>query len=575
MANWKLRYAELLDQHEKQQQRYRKKFELLIAALASSAQLAKGVDEAADVKLRALQGLLRQQNLKNVDLEPAVKALAKQMTVSVGARTKSQKSIMSSFRQLSTQTRSMTGVGTTVQALKQLEQDFKSSTSQFEDLPVFFSRFSALHKSAVSQGKKKQDQPIWRRWLSSAVPFSANELSANELSANELSEADLPTTELSTTAPDLAKEPMSADNQQNETGPTANDTGQKKVSAKVNIRRVLSDEFTLLLQQLGCPEDVAVTERLLAAQFSAHQIPDIVSAVCEHTTRTIDLDRKDFRSSLDRFEHRLTESKYCISSCQTLEEGNIESDESMHAVMQNGMAEIQSCVAGIDDIEQIKVAVNNRVAEMAQALEKHKNHGQQSDISTSLSALAQHVAHMEDMTQAASLRLDIQHNNSACDAVTGLPNRLAFQKQGLEIMQSWRRQKNPLCIAVCKIDAYALLVERHDCCQVDEVLKTVAGIYQKLPGAQAKVFRISTDEFAIFLINTDPQQAWQLLESARQDVAAQVFQWDKVKLSVRSSIGLAGFKGSDSVESAFARAARAGAGQASRNKTSLAPDQAG
>ena len=155
MVDWKSRYASLLDQAEKQQKRYKKKQELLSSALISSGQLARGLDQQADQKLLAIQGLLRQEKLKNVDLEAATQALEKQSQKSVSSRQKDLKRILKAFKKLSAQTRSLSTDVKTVQALKLFEQELAQEKRLFNEIPCVVENLLALHKNAVRQSKKQ------------------------------------------------------------------------------------------------------------------------------------------------------------------------------------------------------------------------------------------------------------------------------------------------------------------------------------------------------------------------------------------------------------------------------------
>jgi hypothetical protein len=92
-ADWKQRYLDLQAQQEKQQARYKRKSSLLVDSLVQLIQFGRGLDSAADDKLLAMRGLIRQKSFKNVDLALVAEALELQLETSLKERKNHQKKV--------------------------------------------------------------------------------------------------------------------------------------------------------------------------------------------------------------------------------------------------------------------------------------------------------------------------------------------------------------------------------------------------------------------------------------------------------------------------------------------------
>jgi diguanylate cyclase (GGDEF)-like protein len=626
VVNWKSRYAELLDQRERQTERYRRKYELLAAALISAGQLARGVDEAADEKLLAIQGLLRQDKLKNVDLEPAVRALDKQLQRSLETRQAKLKRITASVRQLSTQVRSLASKAVTVQALKSFEKDLGTKPRSVSEMPELLDRLLLLHKTAVRQGKQSSGHSVWRRWFAGSTddantdglaPEAYDEIEAEkgtdlgieseidheidpeldpeldlemgpeidpeldlEMGPEIDSESDPESDPESDSESDPESDPelesrpgtevdtQSKKNDRTRTNPAARNPLAKQ--DRINIRELLSNRFTTLLQQLGNPEDIVATERLLASNFPLDQVPDIVSSVCELTTDSLNRDRREASATLDRINTRLNESNFSVTACQTLNQASAEADKALHSSMASSFDAMQSSVTSTTDIEQLKRDFSHQMKQMSSVLATHQTHAEQQSMTAALGSLAQNIQRMENMTEAAGMRLDIQSNHALTDTMTGLPNQTAYQVRAAKLLKSWQMERFPLCVAVCKINYYQLLLKRLDSEQFEVALKSLADGLRRHVRSNDQAFRINKETFVVLLPNATKEQAHGVMEPFRESIANDDHQ-NGAPLRVAVTTGIANFKGNDNLASAFTRADRA-CEVGDRNQTKLSPN---
>ena len=118
------------------------------------------------------------------------------------------------------------------------------------------------------------------------------------------------------------------------------------------------------------------------------------------------------------------------------------------------------------------------------------------------------------------------------DALTGLPNRRAWDEElEREILHAGRTE-TPLCVALLDLDYFKQFNDLHGHPAGDAHLKAVASLWRSRLRSADLIARHGGEEFAVLLTATDSVQARQLIEVLRdsvpldQTVSAGIAQWD-------------------------------------------------
>lgn len=118
------------------------------------------------------------------------------------------------------------------------------------------------------------------------------------------------------------------------------------------------------------------------------------------------------------------------------------------------------------------------------------------------------------MSQLKS-RLVQSQKQALSDALTGLPNRRAFDLQLDEAIEVAHETKKPLSVAFCDIDFFKKVNDAHGHAVGDRVIKHVAQVLKNCAGAKAHVARHGGEEYALLFENMNASLACDLLNSAR------------------------------------------------------------
>jgi diguanylate cyclase (GGDEF)-like protein len=108
------------------------------------------------------------------------------------------------------------------------------------------------------------------------------------------------------------------------------------------------------------------------------------------------------------------------------------------------------------------------------------------------------MAHADDF--------ELQRYASQHDALTGLPNRRAFEEQLTREIARVNRHGGELTVCLADLDAFKAVNDRQGHAMGDSVLRAVAGILKRLRGTD-QAFRFGGDEFAVIFSGADLEGA--------------------------------------------------------------------
>lgn len=133
------------------------------------------------------------------------------------------------------------------------------------------------------------------------------------------------------------------------------------------------------------------------------------------------------------------------------------------------------------------------------------------------------------------------------DALTGLPNRRALEEQLPQAMARARRAHSPLSVAILDIDHFKAYNDTHGHLAGDEVLRACAKAWDSALRAEDTIARFGGEEFLVFLPDTAPEEAAEIVERLRE----------RTPMGQSCSAGLACWDHAESIDDLIARADQA------------------
>jgi diguanylate cyclase len=214
---------------------------------------------------------------------------------------------------------------------------------------------------------------------------------------------------------------------------------------------------------------------------------------------------------------------------------------------------------GEDDIEAIKRVIDAGFQGIRTRMHEHISRGQQrmDDAEQQFGDLRKHLSLMRDESKQLREKVEKERKRARLDALTGVPNRAAFDERISTELARHRRHDRKLSLAVIDIDKFKDVNDAFGHKAGDKVLRSVAQICATNVRNGDLFARYGGEEFSLALAETTLEEALVVAEKLREEIASKRFSCDKRKVPVTVSIGIAEVKQSDTEESTFERADQA------------------
>ena len=125
----------------------------------------------------------------------------------------------------------------------------------------------------------------------------------------------------------------------------------------------------------------------------------------------------------------------------------------------------------------------------------------------------------EEQSETLRRNLEAARREAEEDFLTGLPNRRAFEKTYENEYRDARHAKEVLVVGLCDIDHFKRINDTHGHETGDRVLKAVARNLSGISGSNCYIARHGGEEFVVLFRGTSLDQARQLLDNARAEMA--------------------------------------------------------
>jgi diguanylate cyclase len=262
---------------------------------------------------------------------------------------------------------------------------------------------------------------------------------------------------------------------------------------------------------------------------------------------------------LKKVTNQLNEITLQIADIETLENESFTNSVSHNSEMEKQIKLIQSGVNEADTIEDIKKTIDTRIEvlqnNMDQFINVEQSRKKQTD--THHKALVDRLTSMEDETEKLRKCIEEERSKAYNDALTGIPNRMAFDERINDEYQRWQRYDNNLTLCLVDIDKFKGVNDTYGHKAGDIVLRTVAKKCASKIRKSDYFCRYGGEEFALILPETDLSAAITVAETLRESIEKCSFQYGNDNVSITISCGLAQVKGKDSLDAVFQRADKA------------------
>jgi diguanylate cyclase len=223
------------------------------------------------------------------------------------------------------------------------------------------------------------------------------------------------------------------------------------------------------------------------------------------------------------------------------------------------VGDIGTHVAEATELQQLKDAVSQRITLIQKSIDSYLEEEQHwhKQAEEGEQALRERLNQLEEESTELRSRMVEAHHMALLDAVTGLPNRLAYEERMEQELARWKRFGSPLTMLVWDVDDFKKINDRYGHQAGDKALRVIAQSLKTRLRETDFIARFGGEEFVCLLCGAEGEEALSVAEEMRQSVESNGFHSQGKPVVVTISCGLSNFRKGDEVEQVFSRADKA------------------
>lgn len=329
------------------------------------------------------------------------------------------------------------------------------------------------------------------------------------------------------------------------------------------IRERLSSIFLTMLDLIYVPVSHHAQQEQIRERISQGlrwpEVPDTLSVLVSLVAESTNFIQKDTEIFLQSLNTRLCEIQDFLTENQQRTLQKESNSQQLGESVKNHIADINDRLNRSHDIGDLKGSIELHLKHIMEDIDFFKKQEQKLDTDTmeSVKTLTQRIESLE--TEARMIRATyMEHKEKAyVDALTQLPNRLAYEKRSAQEYARWQRYSNALSMAVCDLDFFKKINDSYGHAAGDKVLSKVGELFNKTLRSTDFSCRFGGEEFVILLPETNVDAAKRAMEKVRMRIEESPFHFRGERVQVTISIGISEFATGDTLEQVFERADQA------------------
>lgn len=327
----------------------------------------------------------------------------------------------------------------------------------------------------------------------------------------------------------------------------------------------IRDVLSRLLNELRRDTELSGNANALDVELgniSATSFPALLERITMLVTqriRTLEKARSSLETLLEQLVSRLDEMSRFIAG----EKDNQEQQSARREAFSNQVAgEVQALEETVEqssDIAQLRTLLRSRLDSIGKRLQEFRkretDHAREADERSE--KMRVRIEELESEANKLHQRLLEEKRASMLDALTQIPNRLAWEHRIGEEMDRWQKYNQPTCIATWDVDRFKVINDSYGHTAGDKVLKIVAECLSKRIRTMDFLARYGGEEFVTVLPNTTLEAGTAIVDRIREAVSQIGFHFSGKRVVITISCGITQLRAGDTIATAFERADKA------------------
>ncbi len=536
---WKRKYFDQLEETEGREKQWREADELLRKTVSRLTLAADGQDDRLDQQLRDLRNAIRDR-ASSTQLQKAIDAMSTTLVKLERERKKVSQATQheSALLKLLDQLNLPKGTGRKVKQLRKLLDD-----------------------SASSESEKTVNGFV--ELVHSAMELSAD---ATDSTSTETDRGGL--LQRFFGSQDKTADPVEKDDRDTSVVKPVVDS-----SDSMSVREIL----IRLLERLSLPDDlmervdsireqIETTNSQIGWDQVLEQIADLVQTIRTQTQQ----EKQGIEDFLLQLSERLQEVDRQLADSDNYYDDSLAASGELNSAVKQGIDGIQNGVRDATDLDQIKQLVQTHIDMVLDHMEKHRESEQQryDAAKAEIATVTERLHDVESEADTLRTRIHEERNQAQTDALTGIPNRLAWEERLEQEIARWKRFSTPLVLLIWDVDKFKRVNDTFGHKAGDKVLRTIARSLAASIRETDFIARYGGEEFVHLMTGAELEDCVAVADKLRSKIESTGFHFRDEAVTITVSCGVTQFRDGDSGESWFERADRAlyKAKQAGRNR---------
>jgi diguanylate cyclase len=372
---------------------------------------------------------------------------------------------------------------------------------------------------------------------------------------------DVSTEELDKLTPALSDAIQSLDDS-NAPLPVPETTPVKVALSDDRVRALLS---ALLSELKRDPELISRADDVdakLTESMTLDQLPDVLAALNElvaQRIQRIESAKQEIEVLLSHMVGKLDEIGQFVAEQNHSQTQSQASSETLNIQLAGEMKAMGESVESAGDLQQIRRQVRSRLDSIERHLQEFRE--REATLAAAIRArndqMRARIVELESEAKRLHSQLKDEQRLSTLDALTQIPNRLAYETRIDEELKRWQRFKQPTCIAVWDVDHFKRINDTYGHRAGDRVLRTVAECLAGRVRSTDFIARYGGEEFVGIFPGTTLESALRVMDELRVAIGKIGFHFRGTPVSITASSGVTALLPGDSPGAAFDRADKA------------------
>lgn len=340
--------------------------------------------------------------------------------------------------------------------------------------------------------------------------------------------------------------------------PVAGEQGSSRFCALL-----VSEVLYQLLERVALPAEMS--SRLEALKQGLEQgleqgkwseMLEEVSELAAEIRSKINEERGDTERFLKQITTRLQELDNYFTGTQAQRAELLEAGRAFDDALQSEIRGIAASMSQTKEISVLKAQIQSSLEAVAKHMSHYRNREQERHQRSDdqLKELTERIAEMEHESKNLRERIKKEREQALIDALTGIPNRLAYDERVAQEYKRWKRFQTPVAIVVWDIDLFKKINDTYGHSAGDNALRTIAKLLSARVRETDFIARYGGEEFVLVMPGADSHAAEAAAEKLRVAVASTAFHFRGSPVKITVSCGIAEFIEGDTPGSVFERA---------------------